>query len=103
MSDNLKDGRNAVDPDYDTGCNSNLKPLMEGGRAVHTILAALRAWQRPTTPTAENETDPTLVEAAREQYQSDNIDVDMDAKVSPADGGAWVNAWVWVADQDKED
>lgn len=44
--------------------------------------------------------------AARQIYQSDEIEIDTDAAVSPTegrDGGTWVAAWVWVEHDDDTD
>lgn len=35
-------------------------------------------------------------EEARATYADDEIQIDADARVSIADDGAWVAAWVWV-------
>ena len=46
--------------------------------------------------------NPELVAEARRLYavESDNtIEVDDDAKTSVADGGVWVQAWVWVEEE----
>lgn len=45
----------------------------------------------PPTPT-----EAEYREWAEEKYASDDIQIDPDAKVSIADDGAWVRAWVWV-------
>lgn len=45
-------------------------------------------------PTA---TETAAITRAKEQWASDDINIDPDAKVSVADDGAWVQAWVWVA------
>ena len=39
------------------------------------------------------------IEAARAEYQSDDVNIDDDAATSDAvdDGGTWVQAWVWLA------
>lgn len=42
---------------------------------------------------------PGMIEAARKQYaegSDDDIEVDDNACMSRADGGTWVQAWVWV-------
>lgn len=42
---------------------------------------------------------PDQIDEAREMYaqgSDDNIEIDDDALVSEGDGGAWVQAWVWV-------
>jgi hypothetical protein len=41
-----------------------------------------------------------FIEAARNIYQNDDIEVDDDAKLSETDDGAWVSAWVWVNDDE---
>lgn len=48
-------------------------------------------------------TQKILVEAARREYGSDDIEIDDDAKLSraPEDGGTWVAAWVWVRDAEE--
>lgn len=43
------------------------------------------------TPTTEAERNQ-----ARKLYQTDDIQIDDDAKASRADEGIWVQAWVWV-------
>lgn len=35
-------------------------------------------------------------------HDEGRLEIDDDAKVSQAEGGAWVAAWVWVADDDGE-
>ena len=40
---------------------------------------------------------------ARNQYGSSDVEIDPDATFSVADGGVWVHAWLWVADEDVED
>ena len=32
----------------------------------------------------------------------EDVEIDDNAKISQADNGAWVQAWVWVADQDED-
>ena len=42
-----------------------------------------------------------VVTRARERYcmgSDDNVEIDDKPEVSVGDGGAWVQAWVWVAD-----
>lgn len=39
---------------------------------------------------------PEQLQAARDWHQCDEIEIDDDAKVSIAEGGYWVQAWVWV-------
>ena len=40
------------------------------------------------------------IEAARHQYQCDEIKIDDDARVSVADVGYWVQAWVWLDNEE---
>ena len=42
-------------------------------------------------------TDEYLRDAAREQYGSDDCEIDADAVVSRGDDGAFVAAWVYVS------
>jgi hypothetical protein len=45
-----------------------------------------------------------MIAAARGLYQSDDIEIDDNAKLSRAEGnpenGAFVQAWVWVSDEE---
>lgn len=41
-------------------------------------------------------TDAELIKRAQAMYASDDIEIDDDAKVSVADLGVFVQAWVWV-------
>ena len=41
-----------------------------------------------------------LIAIARREYQTDDIEIDDNAKISRTDeNGAWVQAWVWVSDE----
>ena len=42
------------------------------------------------------------INAAKENYGSDDIEFDADCKVSESDDGAFVQAWVWVSKDDVE-
>ena len=42
---------------------------------------------------------PQHIEAAREGYASDEIEIDDDAVCSTGEGGTWVSAWVWVEEE----
>lgn len=51
------------------------------------------------------ESATAYVSKAREKYadpSSDDIEIDDDPFISTADGGIWVNAWVWVSDEEIE-
>jgi hypothetical protein len=37
-----------------------------------------------------------IIEIAKEQYASDEIEIDDNAETSRAKNGVWVQAWVWV-------
>jgi hypothetical protein len=52
-----------------------------------------------------NLTDEQYRSLARDKYQSEGkIEIDEDAEVSRGeDAGAYVQAWVWVADEDQKD
>jgi len=46
-----------------------------------------------------------LIEAATDQYATGSdhdIEIDEDAAISDADNGTWVQAWVWIFDDDEE-
>lgn len=38
-----------------------------------------------------------LINAARNDYANDDIQIDDNAEISQADEGAWVAAWVWIS------
>ena len=48
-------------------------------------------------PAAEEVSDGTLRDMARDKYACDDLEIDDDAKTSRGDDGAWVAAWVWVS------
>lgn len=41
------------------------------------------------------------IQTARAIWASDDLEIDDKPKVSPSEGGAWVAAWVWVADAER--
>ena len=45
---------------------------------------------------------PEEIEKAKELYGSNEISIDADARASRADDGVWVQAWVWL-DQEEDD
>ena len=47
----------------------------------------------------EREFDERSRTLAKQEYGSDEIEFDTDAKVSPSDHGAWVAAWVYVRNE----
>lgn len=47
-------------------------------------------------------TDAELIKRAQAMYASDDIEIDDDAKVSVADLGVFVQAWVWVPYPERE-
>jgi len=54
-----------------------------------------------------NERNEAAIKYARKQYaegSDDNIEIDFSPKISPTEGdslgGVWVQAWVWVSDED---
>lgn len=44
---------------------------------------------------------PEQIKRARDQYETDDVEIDDNAGISPSDDGVWVQAWVWLA-SDKE-
>jgi len=63
------------------------------------IAAAHKAVQETRSSTA---TDDQLAEA-RAIHANDDLEIDDDATVSEADNGYWVQAWVWVPQDDEDD
>ena len=52
-----------------------------------------------TKPTKKQEAK--AIQFARDHYavgSNDDIEIDDKPNLSPADGGIWVSAWVWVTD-----
>jgi hypothetical protein len=45
------------------------------------------------------------ITAARAIYENDDVEIDSDAKLSESesDHGSWVQAWVWVTDEEVSD
>jgi hypothetical protein len=39
-----------------------------------------------------------VVNVARREYATDDVEIDDNPRISPSDGGTWVAAWVWVSD-----
>lgn len=44
-----------------------------------------------------------LISQARAQYCNDDIEIDDEPELSETDDGAWVAAWVWVANAEIEE
>ena len=40
------------------------------------------------------------IQRARDEYQTDDINIDDDANVSPTESGVWVQAWVWLHNEE---
>ena len=68
-------------------------------------------WVREQTEGKRRPASPAEIQAARDQYQDDDIRVDEDAQVSQAepaaqdaacDHGQWVSAWVYVQEEEAE-
>tara|TARA_R110000824_G_scaffold217366_1_gene403875 strand:- start:797 stop:973 length:177 start_codon:yes stop_codon:yes gene_type:complete len=41
-----------------------------------------------------------LIDRARNQFACDDIEIDNDAKVSESSDGVWVQAWVWLDNEE---
>lgn len=50
----------------------------------------------------EERASPEEIEAARNAYSDDDLEIDDDAAVSRADDGVWVSAWVFVPNENGE-
>jgi hypothetical protein len=46
---------------------------------------------------------PEQIASARCYHQCDELEIDDDAEVSVAEGGYWVQAWVWVDNEGEEE
>jgi hypothetical protein len=42
------------------------------------------------------------IDRARNQFACDDIEIDNDAKVSKSSDGAWVQAWVWLDNEEAQ-
>lgn len=49
---------------------------------------------------AQAEAKAPYREQAKHQWQRDELEIDDDATVSISENGAWVQAWVWVEDEE---
>jgi hypothetical protein len=45
----------------------------------------------------------SYIEQAREDYAVDEIEIDDEPAVSAGDDGRWVQAWLWVTNEEVED
>ena len=43
-----------------------------------------------------------IIEEAREEYQSDEIQISSCAKVARAEEGDWVEAWIWIPKEETD-
>ena len=72
---------------------------VSGNLSIHEGVATLESGEQInfSEALAGSENDQYYREEARQQYQRDGeIEVDPDALVSNSDGGAYIEAWVWV-------
>ena len=49
----------------------------------------------------ESQADAELIARAKELHQNDDCEIDAGALTSEADNGIWVQAWVWVPNNDR--
>ncbi len=47
-----------------------------------------------------SESNPDIIEQARDMYANDELQIDDSPVLAPADDGTWVSAWVWVPKED---
>jgi len=59
--------------------------------AVKELETALREFDKPNSAA-----ESAYVAQATEECECDDVEIAQDARVSEADDGAWVQAWVWV-------
>lgn len=55
---------------------------------------------QPAETAMEEAKRQTFLNAAREAFGSDEIQIDNDALAAAADNGAWVQSWVWVSNDE---
>lgn len=70
----------------------------DNAKAQAALLPALAT----LTTCADHMAGGALVEAASALHACDDIEIDDDAGCSQGEGGAWVQAWVWVPQSDPE-
>jgi hypothetical protein len=62
------------------------------------------AAQYIVTAARDNCADPGLVQSARDEYQTDDVEIDDEGvPTSEGENGTWVGAWVWIADPEPDD
>lgn len=55
------------------------------------------------TNVKERMADSDLREQAHDLYGTDEVEIDDEAATSEADNGTWVQAWVWVSNEEREE
>lgn len=68
----------------------------ESGRRCDQVTAQLRTALGDPPAKPDEGARLEAVDAARNLYASDEVEIEADAGISEADGGVWVQAWVWV-------
>lgn len=72
-----------------------------------TLVATLSSGSRvqaASEPSMDGIADPALLKKARELYQEDgNVEIDDNAQSSVGDEGTWVQAWVFVPNEEGEE
>lgn len=78
------------------------RALVREGKPLGTKLATIKhrrkARMEETIYATEDE-----IKRARKLYQTDEIEIDdLNVKVSIAEGGTWIAAWVWLPNEETE-
>ena len=84
---------------------------LETGSSYLGIVAGMRDVARDlrrgdrecfTQGLGDKDREESLVAKAREEWGSDDCEIDDSAAFSEGDNGCWVGAWVWVSDDREE-
>lgn len=88
-----------LSPDAPSVREDVLKSLLDGGMTQAEVLNALSSYFKGDYDGYE--------QAARDNYETDDVEIDDMPLFSEGSGGVWVSAWVWVsnlaAGEDGED
>ena len=85
---------------FDRRCNEGEGTDMgEAWDLLYAIRDSLRGAVKPESGEG-NAVREAWVKDAKEHWECDDIEIDDDARVSQGAGGAFVQAWVWVSDEE---
>lgn len=97
----IDSGRTLVQVDDDGDIERTSEIYSE--ECVDTVYSETMKCKKCGAVVAVEESPDKYREVAKERFAyDDDHEVDNDAKVSHADGGAWVQVWEWVCDSELE-